>query len=210
MNSQMPSIIVSFIAPMLVLLLLFASLARRFGLNSRGAGWCVGLGLVSLGLLMIPIAGLPLARVIAAVMTHWSAPLVALLLACVGKTFFGVELLRREDAKAMWAFGVATGVVLYPMAMGVGSTDPFAYGWHFGPLFIVVGIIAMIFQWRRNRFGWVLLAAFISWQVGAAESENLWDCLVDPVFFLVAVVATCRSVITRNKRTSGEAGRLKH
>ena len=105
---------------------------------------------------------------------------------------------------------MVTGVVLYPVALGIGSADPFAYGWHFGPLFIVVGIVAMIFQWRQNRFGWVLLVALVLWQVGAVESGNLWDCLVDPVFFLVAVVATCRSVITRNKRTSGEASRLKH
>ena len=204
MNSQTPPILVSFVAPMLVMMLLFASLARRFRLNPRGAGWCVGLGLVSLGLLMIPVAGVPLARVIAAVMTHWSAPLLVLLLACVGKNFFGVELLRREDRKAMWTCGVVIGVVLYPFALGVGSMDPFAYGWQFGLLAVLIGIVAMILQWRRNGFGWVLLLALILWKIGSVESDNLWDCLTDPVFFFTAVVAACHRVFMRSEESSSK------
>lgn len=101
MITPLAAVIVSFIAPMLALMILFAALARKLRFNPRGAGWCVGLGLVALGTLMIPVASLPLARVLAAVMDHWSVPLLVLLTAGVSKTFFGAELLRREDWRAM-------------------------------------------------------------------------------------------------------------
>jgi hypothetical protein len=189
MITALAAVIVSFVAPMLALMMLFAALARRLRFNPRGAGWCVGLGLISLGTLMIPVEGLPLARVLAAVMDHWSVPLLALLVAGVGKTFFGAELLRREDRRAMWIFGVVTGVILYPLALGIGPVDPFAYGWHFGPLFVLIGGLALRLQWQRIRFGIVLLLAIVAWVAGTAESGNLWDCLTDPVYFFVSVIA---------------------
>lgn len=200
MITPLAAVIVSFIAPMLALMILFAALARRLGFNPRGAGWCVGLGLIALGTLMIPVTGLPLARVLAAVVDHWSVPLLALLVAGVAKVFFGAELLRREDRQAMWIFGAVVGFVLYPLALGIGSIDPFAYGWHFSPLFVLVGVVAMILQWRRNRFGVVLLLAFYAWLVGAAESLNLWDCLTDPVFFFVSLGALVMSLVTKSKQ----------
>lgn len=193
------AVTISFVAPMLALMILFAVLARQLRFNPCGAGWCVGLGLIALGTLMIPVAGLPLARVLAAVMDHWSFPFLVFLLAGVSKTFFGVELLRREDSRAMWVFGVAAGVILYPLALGIGPVDPFAYGWHFGPLFVLVGIVALYLQWRQNRFGVVLLLAIIAWLAGVAESGNLWDCLTDPVFFFVSIGALVASLVAKMK-----------
>ena len=199
MIAPLAAVIVSFVAPMLALMILFAMLARKLRFNPRGAGWCVGLGLIALGTLMIPVAGLPLARVLAAVIDHWSVPFLVFLLAGVSKTFFGVELLRREDRRAMWIFGVVTGVILYPLALGIGPVDPFAYGWHFGPLFVLVGIVALYLQWRQNRFGVVLLLAIIAWLAGVAESGNLWDCLADPVFFFVSIGALVASLVAKPK-----------
>ncbi len=200
MITPLASVIISFIAPMLALMILLAALARKLKFNPRGAGWCVGLGLIALGMLMIPVAGLPLARVLAAVMDHWSVPLLALLTAGVSKTFFRAELLRREDRRAIWIFGVVIGAILYPLALGIGSIDTFAYGWHFGPLFVLVGCVAMLLQWRGNRLGVVLLLAFSAWLVGIAESGNFWDCLTDPIFFFVSVGALVKSVVTKSKQ----------
>lgn len=200
MITPLAAVIVSFIAPMLVLMILFAALARRLKFDPRGAGWCVGLGLIALGTLMFPVSGLPLARVLAAVMDHWSVPLLALLVAGVSNTFFGTELLRREDRRVMWIFGAVTGAILYPLALGVGPIDPFAYGWHFGPLFVLAGIVAVLLQWQRNRFGIVLVLAIVAWLVGVAESGNLWDCLTDPGFFFVSIGALAASLVAKSKQ----------
>ena len=181
-------------------MILLAALARKLRFIPCGAGWCVGLGLIALGTLMIPVAGLPLARVLAAVMDHWSVPLLALLTAGVSTTFFGAELLRREDLRGLWVFGVVAGVALYPLALGIGSVDPFAHGWHFGPLFVLIGSVTLYFQWRRNRFGVVLLVAMFAWLAGIAESGNLWDCLIDPVFFFVSVGVLVKSLVTKSKQ----------
>ncbi len=200
MITPLAAVIVSFVAPMLALMILFAALARKLRFNPRGAGWCVGLGLIALGTLMIPVAGLPLARLLAAVMDHWSVPLLTVLAAYVSKTFFDAELLRREDRRAMWIFGVATGLVLYPLALGIGSVDPFAHGWHFGPLFVLIGSVALFLQWRRNRFGIVMLLAIAAWLAGIAESGNLWDCLTDPIFFFVSFGALVMSFVAKSKQ----------
>ena len=195
------AVIASFIAPMLALMIFLAALARRLRFNPQGLGWFVSLGLVALGILMIPVAGFPLARVLAAVIDHWSMPLLALLVTGVVKSFFGAELLRRQDRRAMSVLGVAIGLILYPLALGMGSIDPFAYGWHFGPLFGLVGCAAMLLQWKRNRFGTVLLMAVFGWLAGVAESGNLWDCLTDPLFFFLSTGAVMSRLVKRTKQS---------
>ncbi len=201
MNPPLGSVVVSFLAPTGVLLLLLAALARALRCRPQGIGWCAGLGLAALGVLLIPVAGMPLARVLAAVMDHWSVPSLALLAAAVGKTFFGVEWLRPQDRRALWIFGAATGAVLYPLALGLGPVDLYAYGWHFGPLFALAGGAAIILQWRNHRLGLVLLLALCAWWLRVPESGNFWDCLTDPVFFVAALPG-----LANRKRTSA-AGR---
>jgi hypothetical protein len=198
MNLQLASVIVSFFAPMLMLMLALGVIAQKMSLKPRGIGWCVGLGLVSLGVLMIPIGNLPMARAFAGIVDHWSVPTLAVLLAAVAKTFFNAELLRTEDRNAMWLFGVAAGLVLYPLALGLGAIDPVAHGWSFGLLTVLVGIVAMLLQWSGNRLGIVLALSFGAWLVGAAESGNFWDCLIDPVFFVISMI--CGVTFLRKKR----------
>ncbi|TAK94257.1 MAG: hypothetical protein EPO07_16945 [Verrucomicrobia bacterium] len=193
------SIMVSFLAPMLALILLLARLARALRWQPRGAGWCVGLGLLSLGVLFLPVGGFPLARVLVVFQDHWSVPLLAWLVAGVAKTFFNTELLRAEDRRAMWIFGSVSGLFLYPLALGLGPVDSFAWGWRFGPLFVVVGIVAMMLQCRRNRLGLVLLLTFCAWLARLPESGNLWDCLIDPVFFFASLGCLASSLIRKPK-----------
>lgn len=118
MNTPVASILVSFAAPMLVLMLALGHIARKSGLKPAGVGWCVGSGLVALGLLMIPVANLPMARAFAGIVDHWSVPTLAFLAAAVTRLFFGIEFLRPQDWRALWIFGIAAGLVLYPMSLG--------------------------------------------------------------------------------------------
>ena len=187
MSSSLPAILVSFAAPTLVLLLLFHALACGLRRPPQGWGGCLGMTAVALGVLALPVQGLPLARWQAGFVDHWSVPLLALLATTVSQKFFGVELLRNSDRQAAIAFGAAAGVTLYPLALGLGAFDPYGLGWHFGPLFAVVGIVAVILHWRRNRFGVVLFLALGAWSVRLPESGNYWDCLVDPFYFFVSL-----------------------
>jgi hypothetical protein len=122
-------------------------------------------------------------------MDHWSVPLLACLTSAVAQQFFGIELLRRQDRRAAWLFGVVAGIVLYPLALGWGPYDPYVLGWVFGPLFAGMGLITAALLWKGNRFGVVLLLSIIAWYAGVPESANYWDCLVDPIYFAACLIA---------------------
>lgn len=187
LSSALPAVLVSFAAPGLVLLMLFHALVGSFRRQPKGWRSCLGFAVVALGVLALPRQGLPLARWLAGVVDHWSILLLALLVATAAQKLFGVELLCRADRQAAWVFGAVAGATLYPLALGLGPFDPYSIGWHFGPLFAVVGMVTLALLWRRNRFGVVLLLAAVAWALRLPESGNYWDCLVDPFYFLASV-----------------------
>ncbi len=184
MNPPLAAIILSFLVPAMGLVLILAGMARLVGLHPKGPGWCAGLVLFALALVAVPLGGLPLARWLAGVVDHWSVPSAALLAAGVIQHLFGIELLQRQDRQAAWLFGALAGLLLYSLALGWGPFDPYALGWRFGPLFVVVAVLASVLIWRRNRFGVVLVLAIAAWHLRAVQSGNYWDCLIDPFYFL--------------------------
>jgi hypothetical protein len=189
MNPPLAAIILSFLVPTMGLVLIFAGIARLAGLHPRGLGWCAGLVLFSLAIVATPLGGMPLARWLAGVVDHWSVPSTALLASAGIQRLFGIDLLQRKGRQAAWLFGALAGLLLYPLALGWGPYDPYSLGWHFGPLFVSVAVLASVLIWRRNRFGVVLVLAIAAWHFRAVESGNYWDCLIDPFYFLVSVGA---------------------
>jgi hypothetical protein len=187
MKPPFAAIILSFLVPTMGLVLIFAGLARLVGLRPRVVGWCAGLGILSFAIMAAPLGGMPIARLLAGVVDHWSAPFTALLAAAVIRQLFGIDLLQRKDWQAAWLFGALAGLFLYPMALGLGPFDPYGLGGHFGPLFVAVAVLASILILRRNRFGIVLVLAIAAWHLRAVESGNYWDCLIDPFYFVASV-----------------------
>jgi hypothetical protein len=186
MNPPFAAIALSFLVPALGLVLSLAGIARLAGLHPRGPGWCAGLVLCSLAIVATPLGGLPLARWLAGVVDHWSVPAIALLASAVIQRLFGIELLQGKDRQAAWIFGALAGLLLYPLALGWGPFDPYSLGWHFGPLFVAVAVLAVVCISRHNRFGLVLVLAIAAWHLRAVESGNYWDCLLDPFYFLIS------------------------
>jgi hypothetical protein len=189
MTTSLPSLVVSFLAPALVVLLLLQVMAKRCHRNIQKSAWAAGLLLATIGIVSLPINGLPLARWLAGVCDHWSVPLIAVMAARVMKGFLNKDFLRPEDEMAAWLFGAGSGLVLYPMALGWGPIDPYSWGWRVGPLFVVVAGVTVALCWRHNRFGAVLVLAIGAWHLRVPESGNYWDCLVDPVYCLVSLAA---------------------
>src|SRR5664279_1110625 len=102
MNPPLATIALSFLVPLMGLVLILAGIAGLVGLRPRGWGWCAGLALVSLAIVMVPLRGIPLARWLAGVVDHWSVPSTALLASAVIRRLFGIELLQRQDRQAAW------------------------------------------------------------------------------------------------------------
>lgn len=189
MTPPLAAIVLSFLVPTLGLSLIFTTVARWAGLHPRGLGWCAGLICCSLAIMAVPLGGLPLARWLAGVVDHWSMPTTALLAAAIIQRLFGLDLLQDKGWRAAWLFGALAGLLLYPLALGWGPYDPYSLGWHFGPLFVVVALLASVLILRKNRFGVVLVLAIAAWHLRAVESGNYWDCLIDPCYFLLSAGA---------------------
>ena len=93
---------------------------------------------------------------------------------------------------------LATGVALYPMALGLGYLDPYALGYQ--PWFaLVVSVLAALAWWRRGHglvATWLTVAVLLH-VLQAGESSNLFDYVLDPIVFTVALVRVIRHLVTR-------------
>ena len=204
----------SLIFPYLLVLSLVLGAADRLaarlgaGANLRGVRRRLMLCALALLIVLIPPKWIPLGRWLFGVTADVSIPLTALLLSRVWEQLSGRRLLDRRDAVAAWAFGLAAGAALYPMALGLGRVDPYVLGWGFSWLHVLVLGVTVALLWMRNRFGIVLVAAVLAYNLGLFESVNLWDYLVDPFYTIGAAgVLACR-LVRAAARGRGEGGPL--
>jgi hypothetical protein len=99
---------------------------------------------------------------------------------------------RTRDWTAAWLFGAVGVLVLYPLALGIGAADPYAWGWRLSPLFVVVGVITAWLIWTGSAFGVLLLLSAAALHLHLLESTNYWDYLLDPFYGLVSLTALGR------------------
>jgi len=102
---------------------------------------------------------------------------------------FSRRIFSQRDWRTAWGFGAVGGLALYPLALGVGSIDPYEWGWRFSPLFVVIGALTVWLVWKQNRFGLLLLLAAVAFHLRLLESTNYWDYLLDPVYCMASLVA---------------------
>jgi len=153
-------------------------------------GWIPTVALASASSLMVnlPIGGLPVGRWLFSLFPNPSIPLIALLLSWVLKNAFQLNLLDMSAIQTCRLFSLLAGVILYPMALGIGAFDPYFAGWHFSWLFVILLCVTLLLLFFKNRFSVVLLATILAYDLHLLESSNLWDYLVDPILVLVAIV----------------------
>ena len=81
------------------------------------------------------------------------------------------------------------GLVFYPLALGLGSFDPYQFG--FTPLILplVLGLIS-VYAWFAGKriIAIILLLPLIAFNVQLLESVNLWDYLMDPILLMYALI----------------------
>jgi hypothetical protein len=195
MSPAAVSWVFSAIGPCLVLVLCVQRLIGWRWPAFRGWPLLIVPGALALGMVLIPVDGIALARWVASVSASFSVPFLGLLAIAAWERAFARPLLERRDRQAAWAFGAVAGLVLYPFALGVGSVDPYEWGWYRSPLFVLVGLLTGWLIWTRNRFGILLLAAVVAFHLRLGESSNYWDYLVDPVYWFASLVVVGRKVV---------------
>ena len=209
MRTDLLPYLFSFVWPAALLLLVFCFVPRRRGLRARPGRWFAVMTALAAGIVVIPVGGLPLGRWFTGLCANFSLPLLALTAAVIGRRAFDAELLGKNGMRAALWFGAVAGCILFPMALGLGSFDPYLLGWNFSWLFVGSGALAALLLWRGNRFGLVLLSAIAAYHLGLLESDNYWDYLVDPVYFFISLAAVClqwsRSFRRRGNRAAADA-----
>jgi len=99
-------------------------------------------------------------------------------------------------------------IVFYPLALGLGMLDPYAWGYGSIGLLIcavVFAILCGLAGWTKGV--WILSVAIIAWAAHWHESANLWDYLLDPFLAIWALLAI-PSVIYLKRREKAQSGYL--
>ena len=95
---------------------------------------------------------------------------------------------------------VIIAIIFYPLALGLGMADPYAWGYASIPFLIAVLLLALICglaNWSRGV--WIIAIAIIAWAANWHESANLWDYLLDPLLAIWAVAAIIAAIHQKRK-----------
>ncbi len=184
-----------------VIAALAMGMGRAAGLRRSGL---VLLGVASAALALAPIAALPLAGSLRGVTGDLSVTAFVLLVRFVLRPVFGWEPLEARTRFALQCLVTAGGLVLYPLALGLGLWDPYRLGYG-EPLFLAV-LLALAVATLVVDLALVtacLSLGVLAWSLGAYESRNLWDYLLDPLVFGWGLSA----LVLRSARALGRATR---
>jgi hypothetical protein len=113
--------------------------------------------------------------------------------------------------KTPLGFKVAVALIaiaFYPLALGLGMLDP--YAWGYGSIGFLIATIFFAIAcglagWTKGV--WILSIAIIAWTVHWHESANLWDYLLDPFLAIWALLAI-PNAIYQKRRERAQSGYL--
>ena len=99
-------------------------------------------------------------------------------------------------------------IAFYPLALGLGMLDP--YAWGYGSIGLLIAtiffaIVCGLAGWTKGV--WILSFAMIAWAAHWHESANLWDYLLDPFLTIWALLAI-PSAIYQKRRERAQSGYL--
>lgn len=131
---------------------------------------------------LTPLGKLPAAAYVRGVIGDLSVTTMLLLLHDLLRPVLGWGSIDARSRLALQALVAAEGVLLYPLALGLGPVDPYRLGfaspWFMGALLL----LAMGAWFLQLHFVASCIAlAVLDWAVGGYESRNLWDYLLDPL-----------------------------
>jgi hypothetical protein len=99
-------------------------------------------------------------------------------------------------------------IVFYPLALGLGMIDPYAWGYGSTLFFIAVLLFAVVCglaNWSKGV--WMMAISILAWAAHWHESANLWDYLLDPFLAIWALMAVF-GVFYKRRRDKARSGYL--
>jgi hypothetical protein len=115
----------------------------------------------------------------------------------------------RKSAPLAFKFSIACiAIVFYPLALGFGMIDP--YAWGYGSILFLIAVLLFalvcgLANWSKGV--WMIAIAILAWAAHWHESGNLWDYLLDPFLAIWALVGLI-AVLYRRRRDKARSGYL--
>jgi hypothetical protein len=135
---------------------------------------------------------LPLELPLAAYVRGFTGELSITSMLLLWTAYFSPKELKVSAFMKAWIALVA--IVFYPLALGVGMLDPYAWGYgSIGLLAAVIATALLALLMGSNRIAIILAIAILAWAAGWHESANLWDYILDPFLGLWAIGSLIRS-----------------
>jgi hypothetical protein len=160
---------------------------RMLGLRRSGLAVLAGASAIAA---LVPIGALPVAGLLRGVVGDLSLTTLVLLLRGLARDIRGGDPADPRTTLTLQGLVMVAGVVLYPLALGLGAWDPYRLGygdpWFLATL-LAVALTALVLDTPLVTFCTAL--GVLAWGLGAYESRNLWDCLIDPLVFVWAAFA---------------------
>ena len=138
---------------------------------------------------LVPIGDLSAAAYVRGVTGDLSVTTLVLAGAACAAQLTGRTVVGPRDLRALFLLVASAAVFLYPFALGWTQFDPYALG--YGSIeFVTALLLVTLAAWhfRQNVVVLIVIAATLAYLVGAYESRNLWDYLIDPLVSLYALV----------------------
>jgi hypothetical protein len=170
--------------------------AARPSLRAAAAGLGAVLALAPLG------AGLPLAAQLRGVVGDLSVTSLVLLCGWLWREARAAGPPAPRRTLELELLLAAGGLFLYPLALGLGRSDPYRLG--YGSPWLLCVLLAVTLAGvalDRPLLAASVALAVLGWAVEALESRNLWDYLLDPLCCAWALAALARRAGTALRRS---------
>jgi hypothetical protein len=137
----------------------------------------------------VPIGDLSVAAYVRGITGDLSmATLILACAACLAQ-LTGKTLIGRRDLRALCWLSLSAAVLLYPFALGWTPFDPYSQGYGSIEFSTALLCVTLAAWWARLYvIVFIVIVAALAYLVGAFESRNLWDYLIDPLVSVYALV----------------------
>lgn len=143
---------------------------------------------VLLGSLSASLGSVSAAAVIRGGVGDLSIPGLYILCLYALERIIGFSPAARKEVDWICALIGPVALIFYPLALGLGSYDP--YGLGYGSPYLLALLLALsLYALIRGSYRVVILLSLsvLCYAAGWYESNNLWDYILDPIFGLYAI-----------------------
>lgn len=175
------------VGAVIVIVAAVVAAGRTVGLRRSRLALLAGVSAIAAS---VPLGGMPLAGLLRGVAGDLSLTTLVLLLRGLLRPAGGRTPFDALGTRALRLLIAAAGLVLYPLALGVGAWDPYRLGYGdpwFLTVLLAVALAALLLDLPLVTF--CIAVGVLAWGLGAYESRNLWDHLLDPLVFAWALFA---------------------